>query len=54
MLQLDEKELLINQHKLDTKKVTKKLKAQVTQQELVSCELAAKLKQRELQRVIKS
>jgi len=48
---LDEKEILINQHKIDTKKVTKKLKAQVTQQELVTSELAARLKRRELQRV---
>ena len=51
MFQLDEKELLLNQHKKDQMSKTRKLKAHLTQQETVNNELATKLKQQEAEKV---
>ena len=51
LFQLDEKELLLNQHKKDQMSKTRKLKAHLTQQETVNNELATKLKQQEAEKV---
>ena len=51
--QLDEKELLLNQHKKDQMSKTRKLKAHLTQQETVNNELATKLMQQEAEKVTK-
>jgi hypothetical protein len=48
---LDEKELMLNQQKKEVHSKTRKLKAHLTQQEMVNNELAVKLKQQEVDKV---
>jgi 3'-phosphoadenosine 5'-phosphosulfate sulfotransferase (PAPS reductase)/FAD synthetase len=52
--QLDEKELLLNQQKKEVQSKTRKLKAHLTQQEMVNSELAMKLKQQEQEKVTRN
>ena len=54
MLQLDEKELLLNEQKKEAHSKTKRLKAHLTQQEIVNNELEVKLRQKEAERVRKN
>ena len=53
MLQLDEKELLLNEQKKEVHSKTKRLKAHLTQQEIVNNELEIQLRQKEAERVRK-